>query len=109
MPDGSELLRLLEPAVRPAGPAAPSKPDAATTFEGKSFDQLLADAAQRGPEPTAGRATDLPTDTASLADAATTADRSAAGPPGLGHIENPSLARLLAQRPDTPLATNDPR
>ncbi|MEM1208702.1 MAG: hypothetical protein AAF842_04475 [Planctomycetota bacterium] len=93
MPDGSELLRLLEPAVRPVGGGTPGQPKTPDTFEGKSFDQLLADAAQRGPEPAVQPSTDAvadPTDTAAP-------DRTAA-PINLGHVENPSLARLLAER-----------
>lgn len=41
----AELLRRLEPAVRPAGAPAPNRPPTAP-IEQQSFDQLLDDAAQ---------------------------------------------------------------
>jgi len=94
MTNPSDLLRLLEPAVRPVGGGTSGKPESAPTFEGKSFDQLLTDAQQpRDAEPRQGEAaaqttsppSDNPTPPAAL--------------PGLGSIENASLARLLASRP----------
>ncbi|MEO0586077.1 MAG: hypothetical protein AAF078_00395 [Planctomycetota bacterium] len=89
MADASQLLRLLEPAVRPVTGGATGGQPAPAAFEGQTFDDLLAQAQKTGG--TAGQ----PEDTADATDGS--AARSTALP-GLGAIENPSLARLLAER-----------
>ncbi|MEM6332716.1 MAG: hypothetical protein AAF823_05190 [Planctomycetota bacterium] len=102
MADASQLLRLLEPAVRPVTGGATGGQPAPAAFEGQSFDDLLADAQQT-------RGTTASTDaTPAAPDDSATRSTSL---PGLGAIENPSLARMLAERasatptptrPDTP-------
>ncbi|MEQ9453293.1 MAG: hypothetical protein RLN76_01705 [Phycisphaeraceae bacterium] len=54
--DSHNLLRMLEPAVRPDQTQAP-KPAGAPTFENQSFDQLLQQAAQTDEQDQAEQAT----------------------------------------------------
>ena len=78
-PDSANLLRLLEPAVRPqgaTGPATTGKPE----FERQSFEQLLADA-RSAQQPDESNQVDRPPATR-LIDA-------------LGRVENASLRALL--------------
>ncbi|MEM1211526.1 MAG: hypothetical protein AAGI68_04430 [Planctomycetota bacterium] len=98
MSDPGQLLRMLEPAVRPVSlPTTGSPPKPANTpFESQSFDQLL----QQATNPSTA---DKPAATASP-DPATTADPPQPVPvstfqplSGIDRIENQSLRNLIAQ------------
>lgn len=53
MSESGDLLRMLEPAVRPVGPAGASAiRQSAAPFEGKSFETLLQEAQAGAEEPT---------------------------------------------------------
>ena len=96
MTQGADLLRLLEPAVRPVSPVkpvahAPGAKSGELPFEAQGFDSLLASAREV-------RGLTAPTDDPA-------AEATQAKSPGpldaladLGRIENPGLRELLAQQ-----------
>jgi len=94
------LLRMLEPAVRPTGPApaaAGKKP--AQPFEHRSFESLLSQAQQAGTDPVS----QLPGQDAQasirVAEATTRTDT--LGPlSGLGTVENATLRQIMANHAD---------
>jgi len=108
----ANLLRLLEPAVRPGGSPNLATPPAVgeAPFEAQDFDALLASARTQNPQDTAVQETSspalTPTDTATTTDVATAA---AAVQParilnalsGVANIENPGLREMLAARATT--------
>ncbi len=106
MTQSGDLLRLLEPAVRPVSPVKPAAgptgaPAGELPFEAQDFDSLLASAQQA----------DLSPDAAEPA-----AEAAQAKQPGpldaladFGRIENPGLRELLGKQREThdPLTTID--
>jgi hypothetical protein len=92
MTQGADLLRLLEPAVRPVAQPASANPPGKATFEASRFEELLADA-QLAHDPSQPQETNLtpsdPTEkpTPSFDPLAALAD--------LGQIENPSVRSLM--------------
>ncbi len=118
MSQSLDLLRLLEPAVRPVTAASPTPaPGGETPFEQQDFDRLLADARRTNPEtpPTSAAPATATAETApSVAERANPlpeASADAASPPSadplnlladFSRIENPGLRQLLAEaRPDS--------
>ncbi len=89
MSDAAQLLRMLEPAVRPAGVGAPSLSKSTPPIEQRSFDALLTEAKQ-----------------ADAAAGEDTAQRAGQGSAplndlvGVESIENDSLRALLARGSD---------
>ncbi|MEE9404647.1 MAG: hypothetical protein V3V20_07125 [Algisphaera sp.] len=93
------LLRLLEPTVRPGGlSAGPVKPVAPVPFERQSFASLMADFSKApGAEvDLASGGTPVAEESISAADRATLAPQPLAALGGLDRIENPTLRALLA-------------
>jgi len=97
MSDSAQLLRMLEPAVRPvdqrgAGKARPS----AEPFESRSFQSLLGEAQRTHAE--GNQAVPGQDASAEQAVAEATPKDTALGPlAGLGTIENATLRQLIAQ------------
>ncbi|MEM8495765.1 MAG: hypothetical protein AAF663_10305 [Planctomycetota bacterium] len=92
MGTSDDLLRALNPAVRPVGPATPTRGSTTPVpFEQQSFDELLTAFGQSQPQ-------EQPTPNAGTPVAEST---DAAEPPAtldLTRIENASLRTLIAQR-----------
>ena len=114
MSQGMNLLKMLEPAVRPVAAPGAAKPAAGRQpFEAQSFDSLLA-SIDEGPsvdDPLAADAASFTTPASDFADfadfdpdAGLETPAAAAGPgplaplADLGRIENPGLRAMLAQR-----------
>ena len=89
MAQPADLLRLLEPAVRPVSQPPRPTPTAAAPFELQNFEDLLSEARfsldPADPAPGEAPATERPPDPlAALAD--------------LSRVENPALREMLAMR-----------
>jgi hypothetical protein len=90
MMSGVDLLRMLEPAVRPVGPGGSSEASGRVPLEAQDFDALLAEAGRAGTvgesaEPHAGN------------DPASKPDRDPLSPlAALGSIGNASLRAMIA-------------
>ncbi|NBC11130.1 MAG: hypothetical protein GVY24_05255 [Planctomycetes bacterium] len=101
MSDSAQLLRMLEPAVRPVPQRGADKPRAtAEPFESRSFESLLGEAQRTNGE---GRHVGPGQDaSADQAVAEATPKDTALGPlTGLGTIENATLRQLIAQHHDS--------
>ncbi|MEM1109910.1 MAG: hypothetical protein AAGH99_14595 [Planctomycetota bacterium] len=102
MSQGADLLRLLEPTVRPVSPVKPTSAPAKGAagelpFEAQDFDTLLASAREGTLTPDAS------------AEPQNTGDQPQSPGPldalaDFGRIENPGLRELLAQRTNTDAA-----
>jgi len=108
MADEAQLLRMLEPAVRPAG--TPHRTAAPTpAIEDRPFDQMLAEAAARPdgpPEPSANPANRTPEPTGNTE--TTTPDADDRAPDLLEHLGRLGLtARRAAARADPRSALNE--
>ena len=92
MSNGAELLRMLEPAVRPvAQPTSGVKPQPDASFENKSFEALLRDAAADNPSDAPGVPSAEPADSQQP-------PPTPLGPlSDLSAVSNASLRQLIAQ------------
>jgi len=100
MSDSAQLLRMLEPAVRPVDPRGAGKArPSAQPFESRSFESLLGEAQRTDAQANhAGPGQDA---SAEQAVAEATPKDTALGPlAGLGTIENATLRQLIAQHHD---------
>lgn len=92
-----DLLRMLEPAVRPVGPGpAGSRPPAGEPFEGRSFEDLLHEAREQTPEQPASGSDDEP------ANDTKTPPNPLARLAGLDAVENGSLLQVMQRRAAQP-------
>ncbi|MEM6392317.1 MAG: hypothetical protein AAF797_06050 [Planctomycetota bacterium] len=102
MSDPGQLLRMLEPAVRPVAtpPTAGAPKPANTPFESQSFDQLLQQASTNTPNTEPPKPTPGPTEPAKPANTFQPLS-------GIDRIENQSLRDLIAaatHQPNKPAA-----
>lgn len=98
MTSGADLLRMLEPAVRPVGAPAPSTRPAAP-LEEQSFESLLAEVRQLGTsDGSAQQGVDAAADGAALQDEAARPKANLLGPlSATDAIDNASLRSLVAR------------
>ncbi|MEM8781667.1 MAG: hypothetical protein AAGE65_02330 [Planctomycetota bacterium] len=95
MSTSDELLRLLDPAVRPVGVSSPSRrASAPVPFERQNFDELLEAFGQA--QPSSAEAT--PTADVGTAVATNPAHPHASATLDVSRIENASLLAMIAQR-----------
>ncbi len=99
MAGGAELLRLLEPAVRPGGLQGPSRTPVAP-LESRSFDSLLAEAAKDGGASSGTNGPDGLADNETKPHAASAASH-LASLSGVDRIENAGVLEAIAGKAST--------